>query len=84
MKKVHKRSEKGIPNTCIFDDIPGFPRKWKSEFRLRRRERIEVQTMHFLSLCSYLCSSIFSQFFRIFWASLGAPNITTAAEVGPP
>ncbi len=84
MKKVHKRTEKGSPNTRIFDDISGFPRKWKSEFRLRRRERIEVQTIHFLSLCSYFCISIFSQFFHIFWASLGAPNISSASEAAPP
>ena len=74
MKKVHKRAEKGSPNTCIFEGISRFPRKWESEFRLRRLERIEAHASHFLSLCSDFCTSFFSQFFHGFRAPLGAPK----------
>ena len=66
MKKVHKRAEKESPNGCIFDEITGFPRKWKSEFRLCRRERVEVHAFHFLSLCPHFCPSFFLQFFHGF------------------
>ena len=72
MKKVHKRTEKGSPNTCIFDDISGFPRKWKSEFRLRRRERIEVRGTHFLSFCRHFCVFFLPSFLHAFWFHLGA------------
>ena len=72
MKKVHKRIEKGSPNTCLFDEISGFPRKWKSEFRLRRRERIGVQAINFLYFCLHFRSSFLASFFRGFWLPLEA------------
>jgi hypothetical protein len=72
MKKVHKSGEKGSPNTCLFDEISGFPRKWKNEFRLRRRERIGVQAINFLYFCLHFRSSFLASFFRGFWLPLEA------------
>ena len=56
----------------MFDGISSFPRKWKTAFRLRRRERIEVQATRFLALCLHFYPSFFASFFDGFWAPLGA------------
>jgi hypothetical protein len=62
-KKSQKRREKGSWNGCIFNDFSGFSRKWESAFRLRRRERIEVQASDFLALCLHFGSPFFASFF---------------------
>ena len=84
MKKVHKRTEKGSPNTCIFIEMLGFPRKWKSEFRLRRREWIEVHAMNFLSFCFHFCDIFLALFFPGFWLPFEPQKHRPASEAGPP
>ena len=84
MKKVHKRIEKGSPNGCIFKGISRFPRKWESEFRLRRRERIEVNAMHFLSFCLHFCHTFLASFFRGFWLPLEAQKSGVGVRGGTP
>ena len=70
--KVQKRIETGSWNGCIFDGISSFPRKWETAFRLRRRERIEVQATHVLAVCLHFRPSFFASFFNGFWDPLGA------------
>ena len=84
MNNVNKRTEKGSPNTCIFDENLGFPRKWKSAFRLRRRERIEVQATTFNAECLDFCSSFFASFFRGFWTPPGAQILGVGGRGGHP
>ena len=50
----------------------GFSRKWESAFRLRRRERIEVQATNFPALCLHFLAFFFASFFSVFWTCLGA------------
>ena len=68
----------------FFDEISSFSRKWKNEFRLRWHERIEVQTIHFLSLCPHFCPSFFLQFFHGFGPPFGASKNKSAAAPAPP
>ena len=84
MKKVHKRAEKGSPNTCIFEGISRFPRKWESEFRLRRLERSEVHAMHFLVFCFHFCHNFVASFLCGFWFHLELKKVGSAEEAGPP
>ena len=53
------------------DAFPPFSRKCESAFRLRRRERIEVQAPDFLAPCLHFCSPFFASFFGVFLTSLG-------------
>ena len=62
-KKGQKRREKGKGNEQNFDGNSSFSRKCESAFRLRRRERIEVQAPDFLAPCLNFCSPIFISFF---------------------
>ena len=61
-KKKRKRELKCIMDVC-FNEFSGFSRKCESAFRLRRRERIEVQAPDFLAPCLHFCSSILALFF---------------------
>ena len=55
----------------VFSMIFKFSSKWESAFRLRRRERIEVQATTFLALCPHFWSSFFTLCFGGFLDPLG-------------
>jgi len=54
----------------MFDEISGFSRKWKNEFRLRRRERIGVQAINLLYFCLHFRSSFLASFLMVFGSPL--------------
>ena len=47
-----------------------FSRKCESAFRLRRRERIEVQAPTFLALCFHFPTAFFAWFFEGLWTPM--------------
>ena len=53
-------------------------------FRLRRRERIEVQAIHFLAVCLHFCPSFFASFFAGFWTPPGIPKTEVGVTGGHP
>ena len=71
-----------------FNDLSDFSREWESAFRLRRRERIEVQAPTFLALRFHFLTPFFATNFSVFGTSQGTPKClkmtSSAAEAGPP
>ena len=65
-KKVQKKSEKGSWNGCISYDFWSFSGKCESAFRLRRRERIEVQAPDFVAPCFNFALPFLHRFFVVF------------------
>ena len=59
-KSAKKKVKKGAEMEAFPVIFKVFP---ESAFRLRRRERIEVQAPDFLALCLHFCSPIFASFF---------------------
>ena len=68
----------------FFHEILSFSRKWKSAFRLRRRERIGVQAPDFLALCLHFGSPFFALFFGGFLVPLGARFQWVGDRAGTP
>ena len=54
-EKCKKEQKKGAEFNAFSMKFQVFSRKWESAFRLRRRERIEVQAPDFLVLCLNFC-----------------------------
>ena len=65
-------------------DFLGFSKKWESAFRLRRRERIDVQAPTFLALSFHFSTPFFASNFIVFWTPLGPPKSEVGARGGTP
>ena len=64
---------------CNFE----FSAKCETAFRFRRRERIEVQAIHFVAVCVHFALSLLHCFLVVF-GPLRIPELrSSAAEVGP-
>jgi len=70
-RNMTKKDRKSNPNGYLSYAIASFRDKWKNAFRLRRRERIEVQATTFIAVCLHFRSSFFALFFRGFCTPLG-------------
>ena len=66
-KRCKKETKKGAEMDAFLMILGVFSRKCESAFRLRRRERIEVQAPDFLAPCLHFCSSFFALFFGAVW-----------------
>ena len=71
-KRVEKEEKKGAEIDVFSMICQVFSRKWESVFRLRRRERIEVQAPDLLALRPHFCTTFFTLFFMFFWMPWGA------------
>ena len=83
-KGAKKEAKNGAEIDAFLMIFLSFSRKCESAFRLRRRERIEVQAPDFLAPCLHFCFPFFSSFFTVFGPPRGPQFQGSAAQPAPP